>query len=121
MATRTSVVTYAPNGHRTVVQAVWSGLLQSSSDVGDAVELPGADRTVQLTGTLGVGGAATIQGSQDGTNFATVKDAGGSAVVLSAIGQLAQITESVRFIRPNITAGDGTTNLSVTLVSRRAA
>lgn len=123
MATRTPIVTYAPSPtfDPKVVQAAWSGLLQSSSDVGAAVELPGADRTVQLSGTLGTGGAVTMQGSQDGTNWGTLTDPAGNAIVLNAIGALAQISEATRYTRPSVTAGNGTTDLVVTLTSRRAA
>jgi hypothetical protein len=120
MATRTPLVTYAPNGHRTVAQAVWSGLLQSSADVGASVELPGADRSVQLTGTLGTGGQAPIEGSMDGSTWGAVHDPAGNAIVLNTIGMVAQIVEAVRYVRPGTTAGDSNTNLSVTLVSRRA-
>jgi hypothetical protein len=121
MATRTPAVTYAVNGDRLISQAVWSGLTQASADVGAGVELPGADRAVQLSGTLGTGGQAPIEGSQDGTNWGALHDAAGNAIVLAAIGDVAQIIESVRYVRPGTTAGNGTTNLTVTLTSRRAA
>jgi hypothetical protein len=120
MATRTPVVTYAPGGQRQVAVAVWSGLLQSSADVGAGVELPGADRSVQLSGTLGTGGQAPIEGSMDGSTWGAVHDPAGNEIVLNAIGMNAQIVEAVRYVRPGTTGGDGTTDLTVTLLSRRA-
>jgi hypothetical protein len=120
MATRTPTITYAPNGFAKIAQAVWTGLTQASSDVGDGVELPGSDRTVQLSGTLGTGGQVPIEGSNDGTNWGAVHDAAGDAIVLNAANEVAQIVEAPRYIRPGTTGGDGTTDLTVTLISRRA-
>lgn len=113
-------MTYGVNGVGKVNQAVWAGLLQSSSDSGDAVEIPGADRTVQLSGTLGTGGAVTMQGSHNGTDFATLTDPAGNDIVLDAIGAIAQVLEATRYVRPLVTAGNGSTNLTVTLIARRA-
>lgn len=98
----------------------WTALLQSTSDTGAPFECPGAsDRSVQLGGTLGTGGAATIEGSNDGTNYATLTDPQGVDIVLTALGQLAQVSEITRWIRPRITAGDGSTSLTVTLLAKR--
>jgi hypothetical protein len=121
MATRTPTVTYAPNGEDSAVQAVWSGLLQSSSDVGAAAQLPGADRTFQLTGTLGAGGQCPLEGSMDGTTWGALHDAAGNAIVLDAIGEVATPMEATPYVRPGTTAGDGTTNLTLTCISRKAA
>jgi hypothetical protein len=106
----------------------WSGLLQSSSDVGEALECPGAsDRSVQLTGALGTGGVVTIQGSNKAapataaasTDWGDLRDAAGNTLTLDAIGQVKQVQEITRWIRPRVTAGDGATNLGVELVARR--
>ena len=112
MATRTVAV--VDNDFPNCFTATWTGLLQSSSDVGEALEYPHmSDKTVQLSGTLGTGGAITMQGSNDGTNWASLTDPQGNAIVLSAIGAMEQIMECPRYIRPNVTAGNGTTNLTV--------
>lgn len=120
MATRTATCTYGVNGEGRVSQAVWAGLLQSSSDVGSAVDLPGADRTAQLSGTLGTGGAVTLQGSNDGTNWGSLRDPAGNVATLDAVGEVVQISEATRYVRPAVTAGDVATDLTLTLISRRA-
>lgn len=118
MATRTPTVTYNPNGHRGIVQVVWSGL--ANGDDGAPVELPGyADRSVQLTGTLGAGGNARIQGADDNTpTYATLSDPQGNALDINALG-IKSVSEVSRLIRPLISAGDGTTALAVTLIGRK--
>jgi len=119
MATRTPTTTYNPNGIRGLTQATWTGLLQSSSDVGAAVELPGSDRTYQLSGTLGVGGAVIMQGSEDGTNWGSLHDLAGNVLTLDAIGELFVSAEAPRYVRPSVSAGNGTTDITVTMSSRQ--
>lgn len=102
----------------------WNGLLQTSSDTGEAFECPGAaDRSVQLLGTLGTGGAVTIEGSNaaaPGVNdWGVLTDPQGNNLVLTSIGKVEAVSEVTRWIRPRVTAGDGTTNLDVALVARR--
>lgn len=108
--------TYGDN----VQVCTWTALLQSTSDTGQPFECPGAsDRSVQLGGTLGTGGIALIQGSNDGTNWASLKDPQGNVITLDVIGEIAQVAEITRWIRPSVSAGDGATSLTVTLVARR--
>ncbi len=97
----------------------WQGLTDDSSDSGAPADLKNhADRSVQLIGTLGAGGACTIQGSNDGgTTWATLNDPQGDALVLTALG-LYQIQEYSKEVRPLITAGDGTTDLDLYLHAR---
>ena len=100
--------------------AQWSGLLQSSLDTGTPAELPDyADRSVQIGGTLGVGGTVVIEGSNDGTTYITLTDPQGNALSFTAIDRIEQVQEITRFIRPRVTAGDGTTNFTVTFYGRR--
>lgn len=78
-----------------------------------------ADRSIQITGTLGVAGAVTWEGSNDGgVTYGTLNDAFGNALVVTALG-VKQITECVELVRPRITAGDGTTSLNVYLFARK--
>jgi hypothetical protein len=66
----------------------------------------------QVTGTFGAAGSVQMEGSNDGVNWIILP---GSAA-LTAAGFFAPATAGVRpkFIRPNVTAGDGTTALTVT-------
>jgi hypothetical protein len=98
----------------------WSGLL--NGDTGAPVDWSEyADRSVQLSGTLGVGGNCRIEGSNDpdtATTYATLNDAGGTALDMAAL-KIEQVLESTRWIRPNITAGDGSTALVVRMFARK--
>ena len=119
MATRTGVLTKDEGGKVTMT---WEGLLRSSTDVGSGLN-PGAVNglTCQLIGTLGTGGAITMQGSNDGgTTWGTLQDPAGTAIVMDAIGEMFLIAGRPGLIRPNATAGDGSTDLDVIVVGQRA-
>jgi hypothetical protein len=79
-----------------------------------------ADRSAQISGTFGTGGTVLIEGSNDGTNYVTLSDPQGVAISKLAAG-IFEISQIVKFIRPRVSAGDGTTSLSVTLTARRAS
>ena len=117
MATRNVSASYNPNGQRNAVLYTWTGLL--NGDQGSAVEAADwADRTVQIAGTFGVGGSVTLEGSNDNSNWVALTDPQGNAVTKTAAG-LEVFEEGPRYIRPNVTAGDGTTSLTVTVWARR--
>lgn len=92
---------------------VWSGL--ANGDTGRPVQKSGLERkTVQVTGTFGASGSVTIQGSMDGSTWFTMTDVSGTAATFSAAGGVA-LAENPRYIRPEVTAGDGTTSLTVAI------
>lgn len=94
----------------------WSGLL--NTDDGAPVDMVAyADRSVQVTGTFGTGGNCRIEGSIDGTTYATLTDPQGNVLDFST-AKIEAVTELVRFIRPRITGGDGSTNLVCSLLVR---
>lgn len=105
------------DGSVTVYQ--WTPLTTANSDGAPVGAVQYADRSVQVTGTFGAGGSITFQGSNDGTNWATLNTAQGAAVALTAANQLKQLVEIPRFIRPFVTAGDGTTSITAIMVARR--
>ena len=74
-----------------------------------------ADKSVQVSGTFGVGGSITIEGSMDGTVWAALHDPQGNAITF-AIAGIEFIVENTVLIRPNVTAGDGTTALDVDIL-----
>jgi len=97
--------------------ATWSGLL--NTDTGAPLDWTEyADRCFQVTGTFGAAGSCTIQGSNDGVNWAPLTDPQGNNLAFTA-QKIEQAMELPRFVRPNVTAGDGTTNLVVTLCMRK--
>jgi len=118
VAVRIPTVAYAPNGQTNGVLVTWTGL--ANGDTGALVEgVDYADRTVQISGTFGTGGSVTIEGSNDGATFAPLTDPQGNAITKTAAG-LEVIEEGPRYVRPNVTAGDGATNLPVMIWGRRA-
>lgn len=98
-------------GHLVKWSAIPNGQQGSGWSVGPFQAL-----TAQLLGTLGAGGSVTIEGSNDGTNWAACHNPGGTAATLTALG-LVTIMEIPLFLRPNVTAGDGTTALTVIVLA----
>jgi hypothetical protein len=97
----------------------WTPL--ANGDSGSPYGMPGwADRSIQAVGVFGVGGTVVAEGSLDGVNYFTLKDPQGVAISKTAAGIFA-ISQIVKFIRPRISAGDGTTSLTCTLLARRPA
>lgn len=76
-----------------------------------------ADASVQFAGTFGTSTVA-IEGSNDGTNWATLNDAQGNALSGVNTAKIEQILESVRYKRVVVAAGTG--NVSVIFYLRRA-
>jgi hypothetical protein len=62
------------------------------------------------TGTFGADGSVQLEGSNDGANWFKL-----SPAALTAAGSFAAlgVTEVPKYIRPNVTAGDGTTSITV--------
>lgn len=107
----------------------WTGLL--NGDTGKPFVCPHrADKSVQVTGTFGTGGNCRIQGTNAqvydtvpaavSATWATLADPQGNALDVTA-AKVEQLLENTNAVRPNITAGDGTTSLTVTLLISSAA
>ncbi len=107
--------TVVTNEDKTVT-VTWSGLL--NTDYGVPVFLARyPDKTVQVTGTFGTTAVVAIEGSNLATpSWGDCADPQGSAL---SIGELEPvvIAESCLQIRPIVSAGDGTTNLVVTIIA----
>ena len=97
----------------------WTPLTTTNADGAPVGAVTFADRCVQVSGTFGAAGSVSIQGSNDGSNWAVLNNAQGTAATFTAAG-IKQIVELPRYVRPFVTAGDGTTSLTVTMVARRA-
>lgn len=121
MGIRTPTVEYQLDGNVNLARATWTGLL--NGDSGAPVEMGDwADRTVQIYGTFGAGGSINMEGSCDKATetptYSILTDPQGNAVTKTAAA-IEVFEESPLIIRPNVTAGDGTTSLTVKLVCRR--
>lgn len=77
--------------------------------------IPWQTASFEATGTFGAAGSVQIEGSNDGVNFYKL-----SPAALTAAGIFASLStmEKPRFLRPNCTAGDGTTAIVVTAYLR---
>lgn len=112
MATIDYTFTY-PGADKT---AVYTWPAMANGDLGAALPYSAlADRSVQVFGTFG-SGSATIQGSNDGTNWATLTDLQGNDLIITT-AKIEMVTEITRFIRPSVT-GTGTTSLTVVLFAK---
>lgn len=104
----------------------WTWETVTNGDVGSPInEKQGStvfsDKTVTITGTPGVGFALDIEGSNDNVNWVTLRNThDNAALTFSALTapELHGILENPRYIRPNISGGDGTTDIDVIIVGR---
>lgn len=95
----------------------WTPL--ANGDDGNGAQYMGSgDRSIQIEGTFGAGGTVIVEGTNDGTNWRQLKDATGTAISFTAAG-IKQILENPVAVRPRVTAGDGTTAITATLVVRK--
>jgi hypothetical protein len=107
-----------------VVLYQWTGML--NGDYGAAIQVPAlADRSVQILGTLGTGGSVRIHGSNKpapvettDTDWAVLTDPQGNDLNIASL-KAESITEPMLWIRPKVTAGDGTTNLTIIILFRK--
>lgn len=102
MATRQGTITDNNNGTVTVL---WEQLTDTGPDSGTAVDLSAYPvKTVQVVGDFTSSGAVTIQGSNDNSSWATLRDNLGTSLVITTTGPRL-IGENTRYIRPLCSAG----------------
>ncbi|NJL70358.1 MAG: discoidin domain-containing protein [Candidatus Competibacteraceae bacterium] len=78
---------------------------------GEAVELKGSKPVAGCVQVIsGTAGSVALQGSNDGTNWATLKDLQGTDIALTALTALAEFTTSARYVRP---LGNGSSSAAV--------
>lgn len=65
-----------------------------------------ADRTVQVIGTA-AGATLTFQGSNNGTDWATLHDPQGNDLAFTSVG-IKAISEATYYVRPIVSGGAGT-------------
>lgn len=107
-----------------VQYVTWAAL--ANGDTGQPLESAKlSDKTAQIFGTFGAGGSITLQGSNDprvlsapsSAVWVDLTDTTETALTFTTASG-AQILQNYRFIRPTVTAGDGTTALTVVLCSK---
>lgn len=102
----------------------WTPLTTTNAD-GQPLSYEGAENgVVQVFGTFGVGGTILIEGSNDGTHWNTLRETGGSggsgsAVLSWTAADIAGVLENPVYVRPRVSAGDGTTSLTCIISTRK--
>jgi hypothetical protein len=81
------------------------------------------DHSIQVEGVFGAGTSVTLQGSNDATsastgNYHALTDPYGTTIAINT-ASIKQSTEVTSWVKPAITAGDGTESLTVTVSVRR--
>jgi len=98
---------------------LYNWALTQADATGEAGSNAGAaDRTVQVFGTFATA-SVTMQGSNEAipVNWQTLHDMGGLDLIFTVAG-MRTISENPLHIRPLLTGGDGTTAITVNLLSR---
>lgn len=95
----------------------WTPLTTTNADGIKVAISKFADKSVTFTGTFGAGGTVKLQGSNDGSNWFDLTDPQGNAISKTSAA-LEAVTENTQYIRPFVSAGDGTTSLTAVLVAR---
>lgn len=96
-----------------VVIYTWTPL--ANGDAGVPVMGPGwADRSFHIQGTFGAGGTVVIEGSNElvPTNYRTLNDPFGNALSIITAG-VYELTQIALWMRVRVSAGDGTTAITV--------
>lgn len=94
----------------------WAALLNAD----DGASIPFGqytDKSIQVFGTFGPGGTLLLEGSNDGTNWATLTDPQGNPLSFTA-AKIEQIMEATLHVRPRVSGGDGTTSLTAIVLMK---
>ena len=96
-----------------VMRVTWSAM--ATGDTGAPFAFSNfADRSIQVLGTFG-GATCTIEGSNDGTNYAALSNSGGTSIALTS-ASIQQVLQLSQLIRPNVSGGAGASITVVMLV-----
>ena len=102
-----AIINPAPvDGAKVSGVATYSWETLTENDTASRLELAGtlpAIASFQVVGTFG-GATVVLQGSNDGTNWVTMKDTAGNDVSLTATGS-AEVSSAMRYFRPSASGG----------------
>jgi len=113
-----AVVTFTdPEYIGNYVLVSWLGL--ANGDTGRPFEgCDWSDRSMQIEGTFGTGGTLVFEGSNNSSTYKTLRDQNGAQLTFMQ-ADLEGISQTVKLIRPRVSAGDGTTSINVYMFARR--
>ena len=107
------------NDQKTVVVR-WPTM--ANGDTGGWVQVPWAgDKSMTARGTFGAGGSVALYGSNEiaaAPTMATLplNDPQGNVIAVTSTNQIEQVLEHTYQVSPKVTAGDGTTSLTVEMI-----
>lgn len=108
--------TKGATGNTQAVVFTWADM--ANGDVGEAIPFSMyADRSAQAFGTFGVGGTATLEGSNDGEHWVALTNLQGQALTFNT-EKIEMVSEITAWVRPRVTAGDGTTSITIALMAK---
>ena len=100
-----------------LVEVLWETLTTTNRPGAGVLMATTPDKTVQVTGTFGASASIAIEGSNDGgTTWFACHDITNTVIALTAAGA-ALIVENPKLLRPNLSSGDGSTDIDVYIVA----
>ena len=119
MAVRAATFNRTVSKDGSVLLVTWTGLTNTTSDSGSPImESWRGEKTFQAYGTFGTNGNVVIEGSNNGVDWSPLSNRQGTNMTFTATGFNRSQDQPV-FVRPRITNGDGTTNLTVSVACHR--
>ncbi|HET8869172.1 MAG TPA: hypothetical protein VFM48_01890 [Aquabacterium sp.] len=121
MATRAYSQNNQVSNDKSVVLVTWAGLTFATTDDGAPISLAAwSEKTFQAFGTFGASGNVVIEGSNDGTNWSPISNRQGvTPFNLTSSQAINTSQDRPIWVRPRVTAGDDTTNVTVTVACHR--
>lgn len=116
MATVTATQANSVSGNPKTLLVTWTPLTTTNADGEPLVLVNHIAKAMQVTGTFGSGGTVIIEGSMDGTNYYTLNNLQGTAISITG-AKIQAIQEVVKYIRPKVSTGDGTTSITAILLA----
>lgn len=97
----------------------WTGIGTNSATLGDPVDAVGQRAVIQLPDATNINGrTVTVEGSNDGTNYATLKDEAGNAVSFTAAG-IFVVSMLPKYIRPKTTGSTSSTGVAIAIATQK--
>jgi len=113
-----AVVNYSiENPEKGKLVVTWANL--ANGDSGSPFVMPSSlnDVSAQIFGTFGVGGTVLMEGTNESSpaNWATLNDPQGNPLSVTS-AKIEELLELVNYIRPRVSAGDGTTSITIKML-----